>query len=117
MNFDAKNPLVMNSRRTVLGHALNRGQVLTVVKDPKATGEVDDQTANLLFAKKLAVPQDAFRPTAEMPADEDDSLTSSKGKAKSEGHKSKQKSDDRAEHQTSAASGSKDHDDKKSKPD
>lgn len=115
MNFDAKNPLIMNTRRTVLGHALNRGVALTVVDKPSAPGEVDQQTAELLFKKKIATTSEDFRPTAEAPISEDEAKLTSPRKKTSGSHKPSDKPTEAAAGQTSAASGSNDHATDKSK--
>jgi len=95
MKFDKKAPLVMNARRTVLGHSINRGTALQVVDKPKAHAEVDEKTAKMLVAKKLAVPKSEYRPTpvAEVePEKEKSDLSPAERKNKSGGGKAPDRS-------------------------
>lgn len=62
-DFDPARKLVMAKFKTVLGHNLNRGAALTIVKEPAAPGEVDEALARRLFNGGQATYADDFRPT------------------------------------------------------
>ena len=62
-DFNAETPLIMATFKTVHGFNLNRGARLTIVDEPEAAGQVTEATARRLFASKVAVPADNFRPT------------------------------------------------------
>lgn len=62
-DFNPKTPLVMARRKSVNGHYLNAGRALVITKKPEAAGEVDQDTARLLFDKGIAIPADQVKPT------------------------------------------------------
>lgn len=61
--FDPTHPLIMSQFKTVDGFGVPAGTPLVIVDTPRATGEVTEGTARLLFNKKIAVLADDFRPT------------------------------------------------------
>lgn len=62
-DFNPDTPLLMARRKSVNGTYLNAGTKLVITDKPSAPGEVDEDTARLLFNKGIAVPLDDFRPT------------------------------------------------------
>jgi hypothetical protein len=63
VSLDRNRRLVMATAKTVLGHALPIGHPLTIVDEPAAPGEVDEQLATRLQASKLAGYQDELHAT------------------------------------------------------
>lgn len=62
-DFNPDTTLVMARRKSVNGHYLNAGRALVITKKPSAPGEVDQDTARLLFNKGIAIPADQVKPT------------------------------------------------------
>lgn len=64
MTDQSKNPpLVMARRKSVGGHYLNAGTPLVITAKPSAPGEVTQAVADMLAAKRIAIPLDEVRPT------------------------------------------------------
>lgn len=63
MTYDPTRRLVMATFKTVHGHGLPAGTFLTLASEPAKAGEVDEDTARLLWNKKAAVYEEDHRPT------------------------------------------------------
>lgn len=62
-DFDPARKLTMARFKTVLGHGLQAGTPLAIVKEPTARGEVDEAMARRLHKSGIAVYAEDFRPT------------------------------------------------------
>lgn len=68
---DLSKPLVMARFATVLGHNLNSGRLLSITPEPETAGQVDPDTAGLLFRRGIAVyAEDAVPTPVETPRQE-----------------------------------------------
>lgn len=62
-DFDPTRKLTMARFKTVHGHNLNAGAVLTIVADPAKAGELTEAMARRLHKSGIAVYAEDFRPT------------------------------------------------------